>query len=618
MPDIIQLLPDAVANQIAAGEVVQRPASAVKELLENAVDAGAENIQLIIKDAGKTLIQVIDDGCGMSETDARLSLERHATSKIKKAEELWQIRTKGFRGEALASIAAISHMEMRSRLRESEIGTKITIAGSEIGNQEPCAAAHGTSISVKNLFYNTPARRNFLKSDAVEMRHIVEEFERVALAHPDIGFSLHHNDNELFNLKSSTLRQRIVNVFGSKFNERLVPVKEDTAIVKLEGFIGKPEYAKKTRGEQYFFVNDRFIKNSYLNHAVTRAFDELIGRDSYPSYFLYLKVDPTSIDVNIHPTKTEIKFTEERSIYAIVHSSVRNSLGKYNIAPSLDFDQEAILNIQPLPQNVEVAPPESRDFNFNPFETKSPQPSGSGGGGFNSGRSGGFSQNWKELYSITEKREGEEQSPLFDRDEEEDLGKPDVSITDRDRPIFQLHRRYILTQIKSGFIIIDQQRAHERVLFEEIKRGLERGSGFSQQQLFPQRVELDGKDLQLLDDLKDDLFKLGFNISTFDNESAVVNGVPAEAKGLDVGALIQDFLEQYKSSVGQFQNDHHDQIAAGMARSLKIREGKKMENTEMLDLVDRLFACAQPQITPSGKSVILNFTLDEIQRKFKA
>ncbi len=548
MPDIIQLLPDAVANQIAAGEVVQRPASAVKELLENAVDAGAENIQLIIKDAGKTLIQVIDDGCGMSETDARMSLERHATSKIKKAEELWQIRTKGFRGEALASIAAISHMEMRSRLRESEIGTKISIAGSEVDNQEPCAAAYGTSISVKNLFYNTPARRNFLKSDAVEMRHIVEEFERVALAHPDIGFSLHHNDNELFNLKSSTLRQRIVNVFGSKFNERLVPVKEDTAIVRLEGFIGKPEFAKKTRGEQYFFVNDRFIKNSYLNHAVTRAFDELIGRDSYPSYFLYLKVDPASIDVNIHPTKTEIKFTEERSIYAIVHSSVRNSLGKYNIAPSLDFDQEAILNIQPLPQNVEVAPPESKDFNFNPFETKTPQPSsGGGGGGFNSGRSGGFSQNWKELYSITEKREGEEQSPLFDRDEEEDLRKPDVSVTDRDRPIFQLHRRYILTQIKSGFIIIDQQRAHERVLFEEIKRGLERGSGFSQQQLFPQRVELDGKDLQLLDDLKDDLFKLGFNISTFDNESAVVNGVPAEAKGLDVAALIQDFLEQYNS-----------------------------------------------------------------------
>jgi len=617
MPDIIQLLPDAVANQIAAGEVVQRPASAVKELLENAVDAGAECIQLIVKDAGKTLIQVIDDGCGMSETDARMSLERHATSKIKKAEELWQIRTKGFRGEALASIAAISHMELKTRLRESEIGTKITIAGSEIENQEPCAAAHGTSISVKNLFYNTPARRNFLKSDAVEMRHIVEEFERVALAHPDISFSLHHNDNELFNLKASTLRQRIVNVFGSKFNERLVPVKEDTAIVSLEGFIGKPEYAKKTRGEQYFFVNDRFIKSSYLNHAVSTAFDELIGRDSYPSYFLYLKVDPSSIDVNIHPTKTEIKFTEERSIYAIVHSSVRNSLGKYNIAPSLDFDQEAVFNVKPLPRNAEVAPPESRDFNFNPFETEKSQSAGSGGGGFSSSRSGGFSGNWKELYSITEKKE-EHQSPLFDQENEEDLAKAEVSHTDRERPVFQLHRRYILTQIKSGFIIIDQQRAHERVLFEEIRKGLERGSGFSQQQLFPQRVELDGKDLQLLEDLKDDLFKLGFDISTFDNESAVVNGVPAEAKDLNIDRLLQDFLEQYKRSVGEFQNNHHDQIASGMARSLRIGEGKKLESTEMLDLIDRLFACEQPQITPSGKSVILNFTLDEIQRKFKS
>lgn len=616
MPDIIQLLPDAVANQIAAGEVVQRPASAVKELLENAVDAGAENIRLIIKDAGKTLIQVIDDGCGMSETDARMSLERHATSKIKKAEELWQIRTKGFRGEALASIAAISHMEMKSRLRENEVATKITISGSEVENQEPCAAPHGTSIAVKNLFYNTPARRNFLKSDAVEMRHIVEEFERVALAHPDVAFSLHHNDNELFNLKTSALRQRIVNVFGTRFNERLVPVKEDTIIVKLVGYIGKPEYAKKTRGEQYFFVNDRFIKSSYLNHAVSTAYDELIGRGCYPSYFLYLKIDPASIDVNIHPTKTEIKFAEERSIYAIVHSSVKNSLGKYNIAPSLDFDQEASLNIEPLPQNIEVAPPETKDFNFNPFETGVFQPA-QGGGGFNAGRSGGFSQNWKELYTITDQRDERPQAPMFENEREEPFAR-DVALADRERPVFQLHRKYILTQIKSGFIIIDQQRAHERVLFEEIRQGLERGSGFSQQQLFPQRVELDGKDLQLLEDLKDDLFKLGFDISTFDNESAVVNGIPAEAKALDIGSLIQDFLEQYKNSVGHFQNDHHDRIAAGMARSLKIKDGKKMENSEMLDLVDRLFACEQPQVTPSGKSVILNFTLDEIQRKFKA
>ena len=612
MPDIIQLLPDSVANQIAAGEVVQRPASAVKELLENAVDAGAQKIQLIVKDAGKSLIQVIDDGCGMSETDARLSLERHATSKIKKAEELWQIKTKGFRGEALASIAAISHMEMKSRLRNRDLGTKITISGSTIQTQEPTATADGTSIAVKNLFFNTPARRNFLKSDAVEMRHIVEEFERVALAHPEIAFSLHHNDNELFNLNLSTLRQRIVNVFGTRFNERLVPVSEDTAIVSLQGFIGKPEFAKKTRGEQYFFVNDRFIKSSYLNHAVSTAFDELIGRGSFPSYFIYLKVDPTSIDVNIHPTKTEIKFSEERSIYAIVHSSVRNSLGKYNIAPSLDFDQESVLNIKPLPQNAQVAPPESKDFSFNPFETSKPS---NGPSKFNSGKSGGFSQNWKELYTITEEKEN--QVPLFEREKEELLQREETS-TDRERPIFQLHRRYILTQIKSGFIIIDQRRAHERILFEEIKDGLERGEGLSQQQLFPQRVELDGKDIDLLEDLKEDLQSLGFDIEKFDNESVVVNGIPAEAAEFDVSEFMQDFLEQYKTSVKDFQNQYQEGLARVMARSLRIEEGKSLQKAEMLDLVDRLFACEQPQVTPSGRDVILNFSLEEIQRKFKS
>jgi DNA mismatch repair protein MutL len=616
MPDIIQLLPDSVANQIAAGEVVQRPASAVKELMENAVDAGAEKIQLIIKDAGKSLIQVIDDGCGMTETDARLSLERHATSKIKKAEELWQIKTKGFRGEALASIAAISQMELRTRLREREIGSKILIEGSEVKIQEPVSTPCGTSISVKNLFFNTPARRNFLKSDAVEMRHIVEEFERVALAHPDISFSLHHNDNELFNLKASTLRQRIVNVFGVKFNERLVPVKEETAIVSLNGFIGKPEFARKTRGEQYFFVNDRFIKSSYLNHAVTTAFDELIGRGTYPSYFIYLSVEPKSIDVNIHPTKTEIKFAEERSIYAIVHSSVRNSLGKYNISPSLDFDQESVLNIEPLPNKVEVAPPESRDFNFNPFDTESTS-APSGKGRVNASRGGGFSQNWKELYTITENQEEDAQTPLFDQESAtNDLhSSPEA---ERERPVFQLHRKYILTQIKSGFIIIDQQRAHERVLFEEIQKNLERESGFSQQQLFPQRVELDAKDMELLEDLLPDLTNLGFSISRFDNESVVVNGVPTEASNQQTESLLHEFLEQYKNAVGELKNNHQTRLAAGLAKSLRLKPGKKLDKTEMLDLVDRLFACEQPHKTQGGKDIILSFSLDEIQRKFKA
>jgi DNA mismatch repair protein MutL len=609
MSDIIRLLPDSVANQIAAGEVVQRPASAVKELLENSVDAGAENIRLIVKDAGKTLIQVIDDGCGMSDTDARLSLERHATSKIKNAEELWQIKTKGFRGEALASIAAISHLEIKTRLRENELGTKIKVSGSEVQGQEPCAAPPGTSISVKNLFFNTPARRNFLKSEPVEMKHVVEEFERVALAHPDIGFSLHHNGNELFNLRPSALRQRIVNVFGSKFNERLVPVTEETAIVKLKGFVGKPEYAKKTRGEQYLFVNDRFIKNNYLNHAVNSAFEELINRDAYPSYFLYLKVDPGSIDVNIHPTKTEVKFTEERSIYAIIRSAIRNSLGKYNISPSLDFEQETVMNVNPLPQNVEVAPPERREIQFNPFDTGQKS---AASGGFRQSSTGGFSGNWKQLYTISEQKEAGR--PLFDEEEAES----DLSGTDRERPVFQLHRKYILTQIKSGFMVIDQQRAHERILFEEIVQSLEQGGGFSQQQLFPRRVELSEKDRNLIEDLQDDLFKLGFAIAPFDRDSIVINGMPVEAREINPEELIETFLEQYKNSDHIIKNNPREKIASGMARSMCIREGRRLSTSEMLDLIDRLFGCSSPRYTPSGKPIILSFTLEEINAKFKA
>ncbi|NEN24650.1 DNA mismatch repair endonuclease MutL [Cryomorpha ignava] len=610
MPDIIQLLPDAVANQIAAGEVVQRPASAVKELLENAVDAGATEIKLIVKDAGKTLIQVIDDGCGMSDTDARLSFERHATSKIRKAEELFQIRTKGFRGEALASIAAIAHVEMKSRMRENELGTKIQIAGSEVSSQEPCAAPCGTSISIKNLFYNVPARRNFLKSDSVEMRHIIEEFERVALAHPDVGFTVHHNNAELFNIKSSPLRQRIVNMFGSRYNERLVPVREETAIVSVMGFIGKPEFAKKTRGEQYFFVNDRYIKNSYLNHAVTQAFDELVSRGSHPSYFLYLKVDPSTIDVNIHPTKTEIKFTEERSIYAIIHSAVRNSLGKYNIAPSLDFDQEDIFNVAPMPQNMEVAPPEPKDYDFNPFE-QGAKPSGNFGGGGRSS-SGSFPTGWKDLYAIT--KSGDDQQPLFDREESEIFPEREAET----RPVFQLHGKYICTTIKSGLIIIDQQRAHERILYEDALNNLENQGGYSQQQLFPQTVELSNADCALINDLSDDMHRLGFTIDNFGGNEIVINGIPTEAANIPVQGLIENFLEQYKNTVNEVQSNTRDRLARSLARSLCIREGKRMQRVEMLDLIDKLFACKQPQAAPNGKPTILTFANDELDKKFKA
>jgi len=609
MPDIIQLLPDAVANQIAAGEVVQRPASAVKELLENAIDAGATEIQLIVKDAGKTLIQVNDDGCGMSETDARLSFERHATSKIRKADELFHIKTKGFRGEAMASIAAIAHVELKTRLRENELGTKIRIAGSEVELQEPCATPAGTSISIKNLFFNTPARRNFLKSDSVEMRHIIEEFERVALAHPDVAFRALHNNSELFNLKESALRQRIVNVFGSKYNERLVPVSESTAIVRVKGFIGKPEFAKRTRGEQYFFVNNRFIKSTYLNHAVTSAFNELISRGSHPSYFLYLTVDPSTIDVNIHPTKTEIKFTEERSIYAIIHSAVKNSLGKYNISPSLDFEQEDVFNVAPMPKNMEVGPPDTKDFDFNPFETSASR-------SFQSSKSKSanhsFPKGWEELYSISKNRDAQE--VIFDKDKDELMSAG----SDESRPVFQLHSRYILTSIKSGLIIVDQQRAHERVLYENALKSLDHQGSHSQQQLFAQSVELSAGDCALLNDLKDDLHKLGFTINDFGKNAVVINGIPADAADMPVQELLENMIEQYKNTAGDVETGSRERLARSMARSMSAKAGKKLNKTEMLDLLDKLFGCSQPQAAPNGKPTMLTFTLDELNHKFKA
>jgi DNA mismatch repair protein MutL len=462
---------------------------------------------------------------------------------------------------------------------------------------------------VKNLFFNTPARRNFLKSDQVEMRHIVEEFERVSLAHPDVAFSVHHNGAELFNIKQSSLRQRIVNIFGPKYNERLVPVQEETAIVAVSGFIGKPEYAKRTRGEQYFFVNDRFIKNSYLNHAVTSAFDELIGRDAHPSYFLYLKVSPSSIDVNIHPTKTEIKFTEERSIYAIIRSAVRNSLGKYNISPSIDFDQEDVFNVAPMPKNIEVGPPQEKDYDYNPFDSKAgsaeqPAPMSKSGGSFPRG--------WEDLYVISQKQTHQE--PMFDREGPE----PAPFSRETTRPVMQLRNKYILTHIKSGLIIIDQQRAHERILFEKAMDSLERQSGTSQQQLFPQSVELTGPDFALIMELKDDLHRLGFTLDSFGGNAVVVNGVPTDAMGMSVQGLIEDFLEQYKHFVGDMQSDSRERLARSMARSLGMKEGKALQPVEMIDLIDQLFACEQPYAAPNGKPTILTFTIEDLNRQFKA
>ena len=529
MPDIINLLPDSVANQIAAGEVIQRPASAVKELLENAIDAGATDIKLILKDAGRTLIQIIDNGSGMSETDARMCFERHATSKIKKADDLFKITTMGFRGEAMASIAGVSQVEMKTKRAEDQLGTQIEIEGSELKSQTSCACPKGTSISVKNLFFNVPARRNFLKSDSVELRHIIEEFQRVAIAHPEIALSLHHNNSELFHLEKGTLRQRLVGIFGDSYNQRLVPVHEDTTIVNVTGFIGKPEFARKTRGEQFFFVNNRFIKSSYLHHALQNAYDLLLPKDAFPSYFINMEIDPKTIDVNIHPTKTEIKFEDERSVYTIMRSAVKQSLGKYNIAPSLDFEQETSIAI---PQNksreeVLMNPPKIKvDKNYNPFEVEERKSSPSrpplqGGEkkkvenyyetpiAFEKAISNTQQEFALPLKGTTEKSEGWEQSSG---------GGPEFNIEGEKTSktsAYQLHNKYILAHIKTGMIVIDQQAAHERILFENYLEMVEKHKGVSQQQLFPQTLEFSACDTAIMKELQDELHGLGFDINEF-------------------------------------------------------------------------------------------------------
>jgi len=501
MPDIIQLLPDSVANQIAAGEVVQRPASAVKELIENSIDAGADKIQLIVKDAGKSLIQVIDNGAGMSVTDARMCFERHATSKIRKAEDLFAIRTMGFRGEAMASIAAIAQVELKTRRHEDELGTCITIEGSEVLSQEACSANTGTSISIKNLFYNTPARRNFLKSNSVEMRYIIDELQRVALAHPEIFFTLHHNGQEVYHLPGTTLKQRIIHLFGNNYNERLVPVEEDTNVINLRGFVGKPEYAKRTRGEQFFFVNNRFIKDAYLNHAVLMAFKELLPEDTFPLYVLFIDIDPSKIDINVHPTKTEIKYQDEQTIYAIIRSAVKRSLGRYNITPSLDFDQENSIEhlVTPIPIEEIVPPTISFNPNYNPFnndrQVEQDAPVYRSSSDY---RSSPIPSNWDTLYEITKKDVNIQQQVYEEKSiavDEQELNKPS------ERQLFQLQNRFILSQIKSGFMLINQQAAHERILYERFLQQLQNHSGVSQQSLFPESVTLNSSDFELLKEL---------------------------------------------------------------------------------------------------------------------
>lgn len=617
MPDIIRLLPDSVANQIAAGEVIQRPASAIKELLENAIDSGATHIKLIVRDAGKTLIQVIDNGCGMSETDARLSFERHATSKIKEANDLFNIRTMGFRGEALASIVAIAQVELKTKRIGDEIGTSIIIEGSDVKSQEGCQCAEGTSISVKNLFFNVPARRNFLKSNTVETSHILDEFHRIALAFPAISFDLFHNDSEVYLLPPSQLKQRVINIFGNNFNQRLLPVQLESSICNITGFIGKPEAAKKTRGEQFFFVNRRFIKHAYLNHAVSAAFEELLPANSFPSYFVFIEIDPKNIDINIHPTKTEIKFLDDKSIYTIMKSAVKQSLGKFSVTPSIDFDVEKSIDILPLRKGETVKPPSIKiNPDYNPFEQNKKENSFSPV----SFKDKANRDNWEKLYS----RHADNQMELPNLTQQESSTQQvihpdwDTKIQQQIKQLLQLHSSYIVAQVKSGVMIIDQQLAHERILFEHFIELLEnRESHPQQRQLFPQVIEFSTADAVLMKEIAADIKIIGFDIDEFGSGSFVVNGIPADLPESNIKQTLEGLLENFKESKSNVGQNRNTILAKALAKNISIKHGKVLQQEEMGSLIDQLFACKQPYSAVNGKNTLTIISLEELEKKFK-
>lgn len=624
MSDIIKLLPDSVANQIAAGEVVQRPASVVKELLENAIDAGAEEIKLIIKDAGRTLVQVTDNGCGMSETDARMCFERHATSKISNAQDLFALRTMGFRGEALASIASVARVELKTRREDDTLGTELIIEGSRTELQQACQTARGTSIAVKNLFFNTPARRNFLKSDNVERNHIYNEFIRVALAYPHIAFSYYNNNQLHTQADAGNLNQRIVNLFNSNYKPRLIPVDETTEIVSLSGFVLKPEHAKKTRGEQYFFVNKRYIRSPYLNHAVEYAFSELIPDDAYPSFFIFMDIDPAQIDVNVHPTKTEIKFQDEKFIYQILRAAVKRSLGRFNIVPTLDFERETAFDDVKFDKTKPVAPP-IIDINpdYNPFGSSS-------SGAFQPPAGKNLTQranvkHWEKLFSQQDDPEtAPAQQHMFTPDEETQshtIISPDWSKGSSkaaEKKFMHLHGRYILSSIKSGLMLIDQQRAHERILFERHLHMLENQKVSSQTLLFPETIRLMDSDLQLLIEIKQDILALGFDISEMGKSSFVISAIPADLPDNEnLQQVMEAILENFKKNSVDVKLDTRVNLARSLAKSLSVKHGKAMNEEEMNALADALFSCEMPYQTPSGKPTLTVLGLDEIAEKFR-
>lgn len=609
MADIIQLLPDHVANQIAAGEVVQRPASVVKELLENAIDAGATTVKLLVKNAGKILIQVIDDGKGMSVTDARLSFERHATSKIKVADDLFNLHTKGFRGEALASIAAIAHVEMKTKQASDELGTLLSVEGSVFTSQEVVATPNGSSIAVKNLFFNIPARRNFLKSDTAELRHIIDEFHRVVLAHPTINFSMYHNGSDLFNLLKGNFRQRIVSTFGGKMNEKLVPVEETTEVLTISGFVGKPEYSKKSRGEQFFFVNNRFIKSPYLNHAISAAFEGVLQPGKYPCYFLNLEVDPKSIDINIHPTKTEIKFDDEQTIYAILRAAVKHSLGQFSIAPVLDFDRDKNLDTPYGFEGGQTALPKVEvDRAFNPFSNpnqSAPSYSKPAGDAWEGLYVGLESKSNADSFSQVNYESDEMTSSIFDDSTERKVQKT-----------FQLHNKYIINTIKSGMLVIDQNRAHERILYEEFLRKTTVNEAVSQQLLFPLELKFSNADNTILKDLQQALETTGFVFSTFTDESIELTGVPVGVKESEVHIVFEQLIHDIEHEVPDVNFSVSDLLSKSLAKSLAIKNGKKLEREEQEHIVNTLFSCKEPSISPANKTVFTTLKVEELDKKF--
>ncbi len=626
MPDIIQLLPDNIANQIAAGEVIQRPASAVKELMENAVDAGADDIKLIVNDAGKALIQVIDNGRGMSETDARMAFERHATSKIRNIEDLFRIKTMGFRGEALASIAAVAQVELKSKREEDETGVFIEIENSQVVKQEPIAVPTGTSIAMKNLFFNVPARRNFLKSNAAELRHIVDEFIRVAMSFPEIFFSFTSNGQQVFHLEKGTMKQRIVQILGNSYAAKLVLVQEQTDYMNIYGFVGKPDTAKKTRGDQYFFVNNRFIKSAYLNHAVMNAFNEMIAKDSFPMYSLFIDLDPAQLDINVHPTKQEIKFEDEKIVYAFVQSAIKHALAQFSITPTLDFELDASI--------------QSLDAVSKPFtdDKRSSAAASSLFNTFTKKHQSHFIENkselkhWKDFYEPGKRSsvdhgllpgpggltEGEPVN-IKGLHTNNEFGGPGPA-EDGQRPttdnLLQLHNSFLVVQTDKGYYLVHQQNAHERILYERFALAVEGKYIATQQSLFPVTIELHAADAVLLKELLPDMNQLGYQLEPFGNNTFVIQGTPADVNQGNEKTAIEKMLEQYKHFSNDLKYSKREKLLRSMALQQSIKAGTPLTEKEMKGLLEALFNCSTPNSTANGKPTYLEFNKEELDKLF--